>query len=455
MNMAWSVSEATSYIKGLLEEDPQLMEVWIRGELSNFKQHTRGHMYFTVKDDGSRLQSVMFAGHNSYLRFKPENGMNVLMRGEINVYEPYGQYQFYVKEMQPDGIGSLHVAFERLKKELEEEGLFDQAIKKPLPQYPAHIAVITSQTGAAIKDIMTTLKRRMPRIRVTLLPVLVQGDAAPSSIAHAVEQASIASIFDLIIMGRGGGSIEELWAFNEEIVARAIASATVPIISAVGHETDFTISDFVADLRAPTPTAAAEMAVPDYREVLNQLEAMKHRSIRSISEKLRTEQKRLETLNKSYAFRYPRQLVEQKEQQLDYLMERLSRSIKKELDVKRQALTRSNQALLRNHPHNHVTQLKSESHYLKKRLVKAMEIEMDRKKREMGSVLSKLQLLSPLTTMERGYSLAYKEEKLIKTISDVEVDDEISVTMQDGRIYTKVTGKAINTSGGGWNGSKS
>lgn len=206
----------------------------------------------------------------------------------------------------------------------------------------------------------------MPRIRVTLLPVLVQGDAAPSSIAHAVEQASIASIFDLIIMGRGGGSIEELWAFNEEIVARAIASATVPIISAVGHETDFTISDFVADLRAPTPTAAAEMAVPDYREVLNQLEAMKHRSIRSISEKLRTEQKRLETLNKSYAFRYPRQLVEQKEQQLDYLMERLSRSIKKELDVKRQALTRSNQALLRNHPHNHVTQLKSESHYLKK-----------------------------------------------------------------------------------------
>lgn len=448
MNAAWSVSEATSYIKGLLEDDPQLMEVWIRGELSNFKQHTRGHMYFTVKDDGSRMQSVMFAGHNRYLRFKPENGMNVLMRGEINVYEPYGQYQFYVKEMQPDGIGSLHVAYERLKKELEEEGFFDQAIKKPLPRYPEHIAVITSPTGAAIKDIMTTLKRRMPRVRVTLLPVLVQGDFAPASITHAVQQASLASIFDLIIVGRGGGSIEELWAFNEEIVARAIASAKVPVISAVGHETDFTISDFVADLRAPTPTAAAEMAVPDFRDQLAQIDTIKQRFIRSINEKIRTEQKRLETLNKSYAFRYPRQLVEQKEQQLDYLIERLTRSLEKDLNVKRQALTHLQQSLLRNHPKGHVLQLKTEADYLKQRLVKTMKSELDRKKREMGSVLSKLQLLSPLTTMERGYSLAYKEEKLLKSINDVDVNDEISVTMQDGRIYTKVTGKAINNSGG-------
>lgn len=278
---AWSVSEATRYIKRLIENDTQLMEVWIRGELSNVKRHSRGHLYFTVKDANARMQSVMFAGYNQHLRFIPENGMNVLIRGEVNVYEPYGQYQFYAKEMQPDGIGSLHVAFERLKKQLEHEGLFADERKKPLPVYPKHIAVITSQTGAVIRDIMTTLKRRMPNIRVTLFPVAVQGHLAIDSIERALLQANQAALFDVIIVGRGGGSMEELWAFNEERVVRAIGSSSIPVISAVGHETDFTISDFVADLRAPTPTAAAEFAVPDVREQLRQVNHYKQRLVRA------------------------------------------------------------------------------------------------------------------------------------------------------------------------------
>ncbi|WP_054708471.1 exodeoxyribonuclease VII large subunit [Bacillus sp. JCM 19041] len=452
MNQAWTVSEATRYIKQLLEDDPQLPEVWIRGEVSNFKQHSRGHMYFTIKDDASRMQAVMFAGHNRFLRFKPENGMNVLIRGEINVYEPYGQYQFYAKEMQPDGIGSLHVAYERLKKQLEEEGLFAQERKRAIPRFPKHIAIITSPTGAAIKDMMTTLKRRFPQVRVTLLPVLVQGDAAPSSIVRAIEQASLAGIFDLLIVGRGGGSIEELWAFNEEAVARAIVSSSAPVISAVGHETDFTISDFSADLRAPTPTAAAELAVPDYRDLLTQTQALNQRMRRSLHERLQKEQVRLERISRSYAFRYPKQLVEQKEQQLDQLLDRLNRVIHQEVLEKKQKYTYLHRSIARQHPRLRLQQLRKEHRDKEQRLVRGMQLELNGKKQLLGSLISNLELLSPLKIMDRGYSLAYRGDTLVKSVHDANINDRINVTLKNGRIYTKVTGKDEIDSGGETNG---
>lgn len=245
-----TVSALTKYIKRKFDVDPHLENIWIKGELSNVKIHTRGHIYFTLKDENARMQSVMFARQSERLPFKPENGMKVLVRGGISVYEPSGNYQLYAKEMQPDGVGALYLAYEELKKKLAGEGLFDDRYKKQIPAFPATIGVVTSPTGAAVRDVITTLKRRYPLVKVIVLPALVQGENASRSIVTRIEEANEKEICDVLIVGRGGGSIEELWAFNEEIVARAIFASNIPIISAVGHETDFTISDFVADIRA-------------------------------------------------------------------------------------------------------------------------------------------------------------------------------------------------------------
>ncbi|WP_068622158.1 exodeoxyribonuclease VII large subunit, partial [Paenibacillus tuaregi] len=272
-----------------LESDTLLSEVWIRGEISNFTHHSSGHMYFTLKDADSRIKSIMFASHNQRLPFIPKEGSRVIARGNVSVYERDGQYQFYATHMQPDGIGSLYLAYEQLKKKLEEEGLFDPSRKRALPRYPKTIGVITSPTGAAVRDIIITLQRRYPQVPVILHPVLVQGKQAAPSIVKALRTLNAMGEADVIIVGRGGGSLEELWAFNEEMVARAIYESAIPVISAVGHETDFTIADFVADLRAATPTAAAELAVPhaaELRALISQRErelqqGLKHRLARA------------------------------------------------------------------------------------------------------------------------------------------------------------------------------
>lgn len=281
-----TVGALTKYIKRKFEVDPHLRDLWIKGEISNFKYHSRGHMYFTLKDEQARIQAVMFAGYNQYLSFRPEDGMKVLVRGEISVYEPSGNYQIYVKEMQPEGIGNLYLAYEQLKKRLEAEGLFSAEHKKPIPAFPRYIGVVTSPTGAAIRDILTTIRRRYPIATVILFPTLVQGEEAAGSIVRSIEKANELGYIDVLIVGRGGGSIEELWAFNEEAVARAIFASKVPIISAVGHETDFTIADFVADLRAPTPTGAAELAVPHVTELMERISQRKLRLMRAMKEKL-------------------------------------------------------------------------------------------------------------------------------------------------------------------------
>ncbi|WP_216829445.1 exodeoxyribonuclease VII large subunit [Alkalihalobacterium elongatum] len=434
-----SVTEVTRYIKRQFENDDVLQNVWIRGELSNFKHHNRGHMYFTIKDEQARMQAVMFAGNNRFLKFKPEDGMKVLIRGEITVYEAYGQYQMYAREMQPDGVGSLYMAYEQLKEKLEIEGLFAPHLKKPLPNYAMRIGIATSPTGAAIRDIITTIKRRFPIANITLLPVLVQGEGAAPSIVKAIRQANEVDMFDVLIIGRGGGSIEELWAFNEEAVARAIYHSAIPIISAVGHETDFTIADFVADIRAATPTAAAELAVPELKELVKAIDLQKLRLRRALMEKIDREKQRLNRLQKSYAFRYPQQLVHQKEQELDRLYDRLEREMRRLLDKRTEQVNQLTKDIMRNHPEAKVVEARQQSIFLREQLLRNMKWLLKEKQNKFQNQVQTLEVLSPLRMMERGYSLAFNDrDQLVKSITDVTKNDEVKIRVMDGTVKCQV-----------------
>ncbi|NJP37633.1 exodeoxyribonuclease VII large subunit [Alkalicoccus luteus] len=434
-----TVTAITTLIKQTLDRSAGLQNVWVQGEISNFKKHSRGHMYFTLKDDKSRLQSVMFAGNNRSLAFAPDNGMKVLVRGDISVYEPFGQYQFYVKEMQPDGIGHLYMAFEQLKKKLEAEGLFLPDHKKKIPKIPERIAVITSPTGAAVRDIVTTIRRRYPLAAVTLLPVLVQGPGAPASIVSALRQADETESFDVIIAGRGGGSLEELWAFNEEEVARTIFSMSTPVISAVGHETDVTISDFTADLRAPTPTAAAELAVPDIQDMRAFVMERHTRLLRAVKLKIDRKQEQLKALDRSYAFQYPRRLLEQKEQELDIWTDKLRRALQENSQSQRNRLEKLEQRLLNVHPQRAVEKEKNKLLQFEQAMKTAMRRQHDNSRHRLDVQLSKLELLSPLQLMRKGYSLTYdKNGGLLKSVKDIAEGDTVSLTLQDGRIYASV-----------------
>lgn len=391
-----TIKELTREIKRWLEEHPGLRDVWVRGEISNFTHHSRGHMYFTLKDETSRIRAVMFLSHNQFLKFKPKDGLKVLARGEVNVFERDGQYQFYVKEMQPDGIGSLYQAFEELKEKLSKRGWFSPERKKPIPLYPRVVGVITSPTGAAIRDIITTIKRRYPIVEIKVFPVLVQGSEAAASIARAIRLAQELDI-DVLIVGRGGGSIEELWAFNEEIVAEAIVSSRIPIISAVGHETDVTIADFVADLRAATPTAAAEQAVPVLAELKERLSLRKKQLIQSIQRLVRDRRKELARWQQSYAFKYPKQLLVQKEQELDDLIQSLTKSMRAYIDERKKQL------------------------YFKN---------------------AHLDALSPLKIMSKGYSLVYDQGKtrLYHSVKQIAPGQAVQIVMQDGELDCHVWG---------------
>jgi exodeoxyribonuclease VII large subunit len=434
-----TVTALTKYIKRKFDVDPHLQDIWIKGELSNFKLHSRGHMYFTLKDENARIQAVMFAGYNRALTFRPENGMKVIIRGEISVYEPSGNYQMYVKEMQPDGIGNLYLAYEQLKQKLQEEGLFDPAHKQPIPSYPNRIGVVTSPTGAAIRDIITTLKRRYPVADIILVPALVQGDNAAPSIVKAIQRANDLGDLDVLIVGRGGGSIEELWAFNEEMVARAIYESNIPIISAVGHETDFTIADFVADLRAPTPTGAAELAVPHLTEVMERIEQRKIRMVRAMREIMSFNKERLNRAQKSYAFRYPQKLCQQKEQELDKLIDRLYRESRRNIKSKKERYQQLAHLLLRNHPKEKVKRLAEQHQVLMKALVKDMQAILKQHQMLFVSTASKLHALSPLKTMERGYSLVYNEQQqLVKSTKHVSAGEMVRVRLSDGDLHCEV-----------------
>ena len=438
-----TVGALTKYIKRKFDADPHLHDCLVKGEISNFKQHSSGHMYFTLKDDKARILAVMFSSANRRMKFTPENGMKVLVRGDVTVYEGSGQYQIYVHDMQPDGVGDLYLAFEQLKEKLTKEGLFAVEHKKPIPKFPATVGVVTSPTGAALRDIITTIKRRYPIAKILILPALVQGDQAAPSITDAINQANEKKHgIDVLIVGRGGGSIEELWAFNEEIVARAIYGSTIPIISAVGHETDFTIADFVADLRAPTPTGAAELAVPHIDEWIERVLTKQTRIMRAMKEKVNLQSNKLQRIEKSYAFRYPRRLYEQKLEQLDRATELLVTNSQKLLAVKMTQLEQLDKRISRNHPDEKIQKAKEEQNKQTKALYRAMSIVLSNKQAEFKSTLSTLQALSPLKIMERGYSLTYNDKgNLVKSIQHVEVKDHVKITLADGTLNCQVVEK--------------
>ncbi|MGM0751410.1 MAG: exodeoxyribonuclease VII large subunit [Bacillota bacterium] len=434
-----TVQALTKYIKRKFDRDPHLSNLFVRGEISNFKRHSSGHMYFTLKDEKARILSVMFSSNNQSLKFIPENGMNVLIRGDISVYESGGQYQIYVKEMQPDGIGELYLAYEQLKEKLEKAGYFDQSRKRMIPKFPKRIAVVTSPTGAAVRDIITTIKRRYPVGEILVFPALVQGDQAAGSITGAIRKVNDLGDIDVLIIGRGGGSIEELWAFNEEIVAKAIVESKVPVISAVGHETDFTIADFVADLRAPTPTAAGELAVPHIDDLLERIMNRKLRLIKSFKTKLQSERSRLNGLTKSYALRNPRNLYQQKIEKVDRLTDQLQKNISLHVKQNRDQLSGLHSRLQRVHPSQLITIQHERVLFMQRVLEKQFKQVLKGKNHRFSSALSTLHALSPLKIMDRGYSLVYQDEgTLIKSSQQVKAGDRLEINVRDGKIHCEV-----------------
>ena len=410
-----TISELNHYIKGVMDDNIFLNKVYLKGEISNFKAHTRGHLYFTLKDEGSRLNAVMFSYQANTLKFEPTDGMKVLVCGKISVYEATGAYQIYVESMEQDGLGNLYIEFEKLKKKLAAEGLFDPAKKQKIPKLPRKIGIVTASTGAAIRDILTTIKRRYPICETILFPSLVQGNDAAKDIVKKIEIANTYDI-DTLIVGRGGGSIEDLWPFNEEIVARAIYNSRVPVISAVGHEIDFTIADFVADLRAPTPTAAAELAVPNIDTINTYLDNAISRSTLSVNNLIDTRKQTLNSFMTSYILKKPTAMYEIKEQNLDFLIDRLNKQMKLVLDNVNIRLFKSVNSYVMTNP----------------------DILYKFKSQNLNHIVNKLEVLNPMNTLKRGYAIIKKDNKVISDSKKLAKNDIINVDIKNGSINAKV-----------------
>lgn len=392
-----TVSELTTLIKYRLETEPAFNNVTVKGEISNFKHHTSGHMYFTLKDAKSRLRCVMFRHRNFGIRFRPEDGLTVLARGDIGVYEAAGDYQLYVNELYPAGQGALFFAFEQLKKKLAAEGLFAPERKRPLPFLPRTVGVVTSPTGAAWRDIMSVIRRRNPKVNIIIAPAIVQGEAGAASVVAAIQLMNEAGLADVLIVGRGGGSLEELWVFNEEVVARAVAASRIPVISAVGHETDFTITDFAADVRAPTPSAAAELAVPEYTVLYRQVEDTHTRMYHLMKNQVHREREKLALLQKSPALTRPLDRINQWRQSVDDLVGSCRTALEKKL-VERRG--------------------------------------------ELKVLAAKLHSLSPLATLERGYAICrrWPQLEVVRRVDQVEDGTELRIRVTDGEIAARVSG---------------
>lgn len=406
-----TVGALTRYIKFKIDNDEHLKTVYIKGEISNFKAHTTGHFYFSLKDETSKINAIMFSSQAKKIAFVPVDGMKVFVTGRISVYESTGNYQIYVEEMLEDGVGNLYIAFEQLKEKLEKEGLFDSKHKKPIPKIPERIGIVTAKTGAAIKDILSTIKRRFPLCQTILFPSLVQGESAAEDIAHKIEIAQNYTL-DILIVGRGGGSIEDLWAFNEEIVARAIYHSKIPVISAVGHEIDYTIADFVADLRAPTPTGAAEMAVPNKADLLKQLGQYQIRLNEAIYKKINYQKLYLESIKGSFVLKNPMIMYENKKQKLDTLWEKLIFTMKKKIE-------------------NAQIQLQQ---YKKNYILNNPEILYKNEKLKLANLIEKLEIVNPMSLLKKGYTLTKKEDKYIKSIQEIKKGETFTVDFYDGEI---------------------
>lgn len=435
-----TVKELTRYIKLKLESDSRLTNIWVQGEISNFVHHRSGHMYFTLKDRDARIKSVMFASHNRSLPFIPKEGAKVIARGSVSVFERDGQYQLYVTQMQPDGIGSLYLAFEQLKQALAQEGLFSAEHKKQIPKIPKAIGVITSPTGAAIRDILITLHRRFPAVPILIYPATVQGTQAVPSIVKGIEVMNKLQEVDVIIVGRGGGSLEELWAFNEEQVARSIFASRIPVISAVGHETDITIADYVADVRAATPTAAAELAVPHHMEIQEQLRMYRKRLTNGLMQQLQTAKQRLERLQSAPCMSQPqRHMIYDHAQRLDRLKEQLLNSLERKLQHHRVSWLKTNHKLQSLHPRQKIEAVKKDVQRLRKEMALGIQTILKQKRQFLISEIRQLDALSPLKVMQRGYSLVYDDSKeLISSIEQVQLGDLVHIRMKDGSLNCQV-----------------
>ena len=437
----YTITALNRAIKNMFDEKEQLHHIYLKGEISNFKHHSRGHLYFTLKDENSRISAVMFSTSASKLTFEPEDGMKVLVCGRVTVYEANGGYQIYVEEMLLDGIGNLYLEYERLKKQLEAEGLFKPEHKKKIPKYPKKIGIITAPTGAAIKDILSTIKRRYPICETILFPALVQGNGAKESIVMQLERAQDFDL-DVIICGRGGGSIEDLWAFNEEIVARAIYASKIPIISAVGHEIDFTIADFVADLRAPTPTGAAEMAVPNMSDLKNLLDQYQIRSNEAINNKIKISTNKLNELKNKYILKNPMSMYEIKEQRLDNIIDIINKYIINKLSEYKIRINNIKESYILKNP---LSVYESKIHIIDKNkevLNKLIINYINNNKYNYDILVNKLELLNPLKILSNGYSVISKDNKIINDSSNISIGDILDVRLYKGNIKTEV--KEIN-----------
>ncbi len=394
MQQIYEVSQINEYLKCRFEEDEFLAQLYIRGEISNYKLYPSGHHYFSLKDADGAMRCVMFKGNALRLRFRPQNGMKVIAFGRVAVFPRDGAYQLYCADMTPDGVGDLHVAFEQLKARLQAQGLFSQARKKPLPKFPHTIAIVTSSAGAALRDMLRILRKRYPLSKIKLLAVRVQGAEAPAEIAGAIRYANIFKVADLIITGRGGGSIEDLWAFNDEKVAYAIANSDIPVISAVGHEPDVTISDFVADLRAATPSNAAELAVPDQMELRQHLAAQKSMLCALMQRKIKQERQKVEGLAGARSLKSPMNYFADRRMQLDYTLRRLSEASVRYMGRRRESFVR---------------------------------------------LTAKMEAMSPLKVLSRGYSMTRSADgRVVKSVHDVSVNEEVTVLLEDGELRADV-----------------
>lgn len=392
-DMAISVTQLNKYIKDKIANDEYLNNVLIKGEISNFKNHYTGHMYFTLKDENCLIKCIMFKSYAQKLMFEPKDGMKVFVFGTVSVFERDGVYQIYVKAMEEDGVGDLYTKYQKLKQELEEKGLFSQEHKKKIPMFPKVIGVLTSQTGSVIRDIINVSTRRNPNVYIRLLPVPVQGEGAAEKISAGIEYMNKNELADVLILARGGGSLEDLWPFNEEIVAYSIYNSKIPVISAVGHETDFSISDFVADLRAPTPSAAAELAVPDIYEVKQKLNMEQNRLKQALTRKLEIMKLRYEKCMSSFVFKEPTRRINENYIKIDGYIKELEK------------------------------------------LIKAKN---EQEKKKYVELLAKLDTLSPLKTLLRGYSIVEKQGKIVKSVKELKTDDEINLRLNDGRKTAKI-----------------
>jgi len=434
----FSVSQLNREAKRLLAS--HFLTVQVQGEISNLSLPSSGHYYFTLKDAQAQIRCAMFKGQQQRLRFKLANGNLVVATAQVSLYEPRGDYQLVVEQLEEAGDGALRLAYERLKQKLLLEGMFEQSRKKPIPPLPNQIGVITSASGAAIHDILSVLKRRFPAIPVLIYPVAVQGDSAKFEISTALDTANKQDLVDVIILARGGGSLEDLWAFNEEIVARAVAASRIPVISAVGHEVDFSIADFVADLRAPTPSAAAEHAVPDQSVWLNRFTTLERQLVRLVQSKLQQQQLRLNWLNKALQTQHPGEKLQRNAQRMDELEQRLNRAIQGGLQRYKQQLTLTEHRLNRQQPLAAIHGYRQQLDFFQRRLSRSVQLKLTTLKIRQQAAAQTLHAVSPLATLERGYAIVQRHDssRLIRSVKYIAKEELLETRLADGRIVSEV-----------------